>query len=85
MGDITAVPLQVQDLSAELASSWADRAKAFAGGLVFTAAVAFVGLAVVTVALVVGVVGAPVIAAAIGYVVLRHRRAQRVPAFGPAQ
>jgi hypothetical protein len=85
MSDLTAVPLQVQDLPAELASSWAHRAKAFVGGLVFTAAVAFVGLSVVTVALVVGVVGAPLIVAAIGYVVLRQRRAQRVPAFGPAQ
>jgi hypothetical protein len=82
MGDPTAVPLQIPELSAELASSWATRTKAFLGGLVFTAAVAFIGLSVVTVALVLGVVGAPVIAAAAGYVVLRQRRAQRAPAFG---
>ena len=84
MSDSTAVPLQAQELSAELAASWAHRARAFLGGLVFTAAVAFVGLAAVTVALVVGVVGAPVIMAAVAFVVVRHRRAQRVPAFGPA-
>jgi thiamine transporter ThiT len=85
MSDFTTVSLQAQELSAELASSWAHRAKAFVSGLLFVAAVAFVGLSAVTVALVVGVVGAPVIAAAVAYVVLRHRRAQRVPAFGPAQ
>lgn len=84
MNDLTAVPLQAQELSAELAASWAVRTRAFLGGLVFAAAVAFVGLAAVSVALVVGVVGAPVIAAAVGFVLLRHRRAQRALAYGPA-
>jgi hypothetical protein len=83
MSDYTAVPLQAQELTAELAASWAHRAKAFVAGLFFAAAVACIGVAVVTVALLVGTVGAPVIAVAIGYAVLRQRRA--VPALGPAR
>jgi len=83
MSDYTAVPLQAQELSAELAASWAQRATAFIGGLLFAAAVAFIGVAVVAVALVVGTVGAPVIAVALGYALLRPRRA--VPVLGAAR
>jgi hypothetical protein len=83
MSDLTAIPVQSPELSAELASTWAQRATAFVSGLVFFAAVAFVGVAVVTVALVAGTVGAPVVAAAVIYGVFRSRRAQ--PALGPAR
>jgi hypothetical protein len=83
MSDFTAVPLQAQELTAELAASSANRAKAFITGLFFAAAVAFVGVAVVSIALVVGTVGAPVLALAIGYAVVRHRRA--VPALDQAR
>lgn len=85
MDDLTAVPLEAQDLTADLTTSWTTEARAFVTGLVFTAAIVAAGAVVVTVALVVGVVGAPLVAAAIGYAIVRHRRAARARAWRPVQ
>lgn len=79
MGDITAVPYEARTVSAPLASSWASDAKAFVRGTFFIAAITIVGTVAVVAALMVGVVGAPVVAAALVYVVLRHRRAAGAP------
>jgi hypothetical protein len=84
MSDFSAVPLSVED-PAELATSFAQHAKAFVSGLLFTAVVAAVGMAAVVVLLVAGVVGAPVVAAGVAYAVLRHRRAERARTFAAAQ
>lgn len=78
MSDFTAVPYESRSVPAQLASSWAADAKAFARGTLFTAAITIVGTIAVVVALMVGVVGAPVIAAAVAYAVFRQRRTARV-------
>lgn len=83
MADFTAAPLSVDD-PAELATSFAQQSKAFVSGLLFTAVVAAAGMAAVVVLLVAGVVGAPVIAAAVACAVLRHRRVERARAFAAA-
>lgn len=80
MSDFTAVPLEAQAVPEQLASSWAADARAFAVRLFFTAAIVAVGAVLVVVALLVGVVGAPVIAAAVAYAIHR-RRAARVRAY----
>jgi hypothetical protein len=77
MSDFTAVQLEARTLPEELAAGWLEDAKSFIGGLLFTVLVAVAGAALVTVALVVGVVGAPVIAAVVAFAVVRSRRAAR--------
>jgi len=84
MSDFTAVPLEAQTLPEQLTAGWLEDAKGFIGGLLFTAVVAVAGAALVTVALVVGVVGAPVIAAAVAFAIVRSRRAARA-AWRPAE
>ncbi len=78
MDDLTAVPLEAQSLTEEISTGWLDEARSFFTGFVFTAVLTVLGAALVTVALVVGVVGAPVIAAAVAYVMFRSRRHARV-------
>lgn len=84
MSDFTAVSLEAQTLPEQLSAGWLEDAKSFVGGLLFTAVVAVVGAALVTVALVVGVVGAPVIAAVVAFAIIRDRRAARA-AWSPAE
>ena len=81
MDDFTAVSLEAQPISDQLSTGWLDDARSFLTGFLFTAALTVLGAALVTVALVVGVVGSPIIAAAVAYVVYRSRRAARVRAF----
>jgi hypothetical protein len=85
MDDLTAVPLRAQDLSADLSTSWTTEARAFVTGLVLTAAMVAAGAVVVTVALLVGAVGAPFIVAAVAYAIVRHRRAARARAWRPVR
>lgn len=73
MSDFTAVPLDARAYPACRTSRIVE-ARLFLGGLLFTAAVAVAGTALVVVTLVIGVVGAPIIAAALAYAVVRHRR-----------
>ena len=80
MDDLTAVPLEAQPLTEQISSGWLDDARSFFTGFLFTAVMTALGAALVTVALVVGVVGAPLIAAAVAYVMFRSRRAARVRA-----
>jgi hypothetical protein len=77
MSDFTAVPLEARAFPARRASTRIGEARLFVSGLLFTAMVALVGTFLVTVALVIGVVGSPVIAAVVAYVALRQRRAAR--------
>lgn len=79
MSEYEAVPLEAT-LPAQRVSALTE-VKLFLSGLLFTAAVAVIGTALVTAALVIGVVGSPVIAAAVAYVVIRNRRAARERAF----
>jgi hypothetical protein len=78
MDDLTAVPLEAQSLTEEISAGWLDDARTFFTGFVFTAVLTVLGAALVTVALVVGVVGAPIVAAAVAYVMFRSRRHARV-------
>jgi hypothetical protein len=80
MSDSTAVPYEAQAIPQQVALSWAAYLRVFAVRLFLTAAVAAVGTVLVVVALMVGVVGAPVIAAAVAYAIHR-RRAVRERAF----
>ncbi len=71
MADISAIPLQAST-AAVSTSSVEHVLKLFTGAL-FTAAVVAGGALLALVALTLGVVGAPVIAAALGVWALRHR------------
>lgn len=87
MSDFTAVPLEARADSERRVTSRVADAKVFVSGLLFTAFVALAGTFLFTVALVIGVVGSPIIAAVVAYVVVRHRRLARErawTAWGPA-
>jgi len=81
MDDFTAVPLEAQTLPAQLSTGWLEEARSFLTGFLFTAVVTVIGAALVTVALVVGVVGSPIIVAVVAYAIYRNRRATRVRAW----
>jgi hypothetical protein len=82
MIDPTAVPLEVQQVPAQLSTSIAYEVRALVGGLLYTAAVAAVGTFAVIVALMVGVVTAPLLLAGVAYGVVRHRRRERLALAG---
>lgn len=77
MSDFTTVPLEARALPARRASTRIGEARIFLGGLLFTAFVTLAGTLLVAAALVIGVVGSPLIAAVVAYVALRQRRAAR--------
>lgn len=86
MSEYEAVPLEAT-LPSQRALGRMAEAKLFLSGLLFTAAVVIVGAALCTAALVLCVVGAPLIAAVAAYLVIRSRRAARAhdwTAFKPA-
>ncbi len=78
MDDLTAVRCEAETLTEQISTSWLDEARSFFTGFLFTVALTALGAALVTVALVVGVVGSPIIAAVVAYVIYRSRRAARV-------
>jgi ABC-type dipeptide/oligopeptide/nickel transport system permease subunit len=78
MDDLSAVSFEAQPLPEQISTSWLDEARSFFTGFLFTAVLTALGAALVTVALVVGVVGAPIVAAVVAYAILRSRRAARV-------
>ena len=78
MDDLSAVSFESQTISEELSTGWTVEARNFLTGFVLTVVTTMLGAALVTVTLVVGVVGAPLIAAGVAYVILRSRRAARV-------
>ncbi len=81
MDDLTAVSYEAEaeTLPQQISVGFVEEARTFLTGFVLTAVLTVLGASLVTVALVVGVVGAPVIAAVVAYV-LWTRRAQRVSA-----
>ncbi len=81
MSDLSAVRYEAESAVEQVSTSWVDEARTFFAGFLFTALVTVVGAALVTVALVVGVVGAPIIAAVVAYAIYRSRRAAKVRAF----
>lgn len=83
MSDFTTVPLEARAFPVRRAATRIGEAKIFLGGLLFTLLVVLAGTFLVAAALVIGVVGSPIIAAAVVYVALRHRRAAREHAWAP--
>ncbi len=77
MSDLTAAPLGARTESERVATSRVADVKSFVSGLLFTAIVALAGTFVFTAALVVGVVGSPIIALVVGHLLVRHRRLAR--------
>jgi ABC-type bacteriocin/lantibiotic exporter with double-glycine peptidase domain len=77
MSNYRALELEAETLPEQLSTSWVDDARSFFTGFLFTAVMTVLGAALVTVALVVGVVGAPIIVAVVAYVIYRSRRAAR--------
>lgn len=77
MSDFEAVPLEAEAAPAQRVMGRLAEAKNVVSGVLFTAAVAAVGTVLITLALVIGVVGSPIIAAVVAYVVVRHRRSAR--------
>ncbi len=84
MPDLTAIELEARDLSPTLPTRLIDHVLKFFSGALFTAALVAGGAVLVTVALTVGVVGAPVIFVAVVALLARRRRAARVVAELPA-
>ena len=80
MDDLSTVSLEAESLPEQISTGWLTEARTFLTGAVFTAVLCVLGAALVTVALVVGVVGAPIIAAGVAYVIFRSRRAANVRA-----
>ena len=80
MDDLSTVSYEAESLPEQISTGWLVEARNFLTGFVLTAVMAVLGASLVTVALVVGVVGAPLIAAVIAYVVIRSRRAARLRA-----
>lgn len=79
MPDITAIPLEARELTTTVPASAVDHILKLFTGALFTAALVAGGAVLVLVALTLGVVGAPVIAVAIGAWAFRHR-GQALPA-----
>jgi nitrate reductase gamma subunit len=77
MPDTTAIELEAREISPAVPTRLIDHALKFVTGALFSAALVAGGAVLVTVALTVGVVGAPVIVAAIVALVVRRRRAVR--------
>jgi hypothetical protein len=82
--DLTAVPFEEQAVPAQIATTSLEDVATLVKGLVTTLALAFGGMFLVVVALMVGVVGAPLVVAAIAYAVIRQRRVARGRAWTPA-
>lgn len=76
MSDFEAVPLEAAAFPAQRVTKLAE-ARSFVSGILFTAAVAAVGTVLFTAALVIGVVGSPIIAAVVAYVIVHNRRLAR--------
>jgi hypothetical protein len=83
MPDITAIELTDRQVSAEITTSLVQDVRRFLTGSLLTVALAAAGTVLVTLALVVAVVAAPLVAAALVYVVFRRSRVQRA-SFSPA-
>ncbi|HET8540455.1 MAG TPA: hypothetical protein VFL83_11345 [Anaeromyxobacter sp.] len=81
MDDFTAVRYEAQTLTDQISTGWLADARSFFTGFLLTGLLTVLGAALVTVALVVGVVGSPIIAAVVAYAIYRSRRAARVRAW----
>ncbi len=76
MDDLSMVSFEAEPLPQQISTGWLAEARTYLTGVVLTAVLTVLGASLVTVALVVGVVGAPLIAAGVAYVMLRSRRAR---------
>jgi hypothetical protein len=83
MNELTAAPCEAEVLPARVASGLVADARGFLAGMLFTSVLTLVGTFLVAAALLVGVVGSPLIAATVAWVVIRHRRAERTGAWSP--
>jgi hypothetical protein len=84
MPDVTSIELSERE-AARLTTTLAVDVRRLVTGALFIAAVTAVGTALVTLALAVAVVGSPLVAAALVWVVVRRHRAQRLqPGLGAA-
>ncbi len=81
MPDLTAIELQARELSPAVSPRAVDHALNYFSRAVFTLALGFVGLFVVTALLMAGVVGSPVIVVVLAALALRRRPAPRAGAF----
>lgn len=81
MPDYTALELQARELSPAVSPRLIDHVLNVFSRAVFSLAIAFGGLVLVTVALMAGVVGSPVIAFVLAALALRRRHALRVGAY----
>jgi hypothetical protein len=77
MSDFEAVPLEAAAEPSDRFAGRLEEARFLASGLLFTAALVVVGTVLLAAALLVGVVGSPILAAGAGYLVFRHRRSAR--------
>ncbi len=80
MPEFSAIEMQARDLTAAGSSRTIDHALKFFSGALFTATLVAGGAVLVTIALTVGVVVAPVIAVALGFWALQRREAPRAAA-----
>jgi ABC-type dipeptide/oligopeptide/nickel transport system permease subunit len=80
MSEFRALELD-EAVAQQLSTGWLEEARSFFTGFLLTAVMTVLGAALVTVALVIGVVGSPIIAAVVAYVIYRSRRAARVRAW----
>jgi ABC-type dipeptide/oligopeptide/nickel transport system permease subunit len=80
MSEFRALELD-ESVAEQLSTGWLEEARSFFSGFLLTVVMTVLGAALVTVALVVGVVGSPIIAAVVAYVIYRSRRAARVRAW----
>jgi hypothetical protein len=80
MPELSAIEMQDRELTTAGSSRAVDHALKFFSGALFTAALVAAGAVLVTVALTVGVVVAPVIALALGFWALQRREAPRAAA-----
>ncbi len=76
MPDMTAIELEAGTISPTINPRLVDHVLELIGGALFSAALVAGGIVLVTVALMAGVVGSPVLVAAIAFVAVRRRRAR---------
>jgi hypothetical protein len=80
MPDYTALELQEEAVPAPLTTSFVDDVRRLIGGCLYTLAVTAIGSVLVIAGLLLCVLGAPLIAAAVGYAVVRRRKLDQAPA-----
>jgi hypothetical protein len=78
MPDFTAIEIEAEEIVDPLSTTFLDEVRTFVTGALFTAAVAVVGTILFTLALMIAVVGSPLVAAVVAVLVLRRGRVERL-------